>query len=84
MFEINIVNNFQVETYLLKNEKAKNKFLVEYFTNGAGQFYGKEWYLEYCNTCPKKPFTFKKFILNKVKDLKSIRLRNYLILIRNK
>ena len=83
MFEINIVNNFQVETYLLKNEKAKNKFLVEYFTNGEGRGYGREWYQDYCNACDK-PLAFKKFILNKVKDLKSIRLRNYLILIRYK
>lgn len=83
MFEINIVNNFQVETYLLKNERAKNKFLVEYFTNGEGRLYGREWYQDYCGAC-SKPLTFKKFILNKVKDLKSIRLRSYLILIRNK
>lgn len=85
MYEINIVNNFQVETYILKTERAKNKFLADYFMNGEGQDYGRAWYLEYCDTCPKQPLPFKKFILNKIKILKRIRLRDYyLILIRKK
>jgi NAD-specific glutamate dehydrogenase len=85
MYEINIVNNFQVKTYILKTERAKNKFLAEYFMNGEGKGYGREWYLEHYNTCLNKPLTFKKFILNKVKILERIRLRDYyLILIRKK
>lgn len=85
MYEINIVNNFQVKTYILKTERAKNKFLAEYFMNGEGKGYGREWYLEHYNACLNKPLTFKKFILNKVKILERIRLRDYyLILIRKK
>lgn len=88
-YEINITNRGEYETYTFKNQKLKNKWLVNYLTVGEGAEWGNREYIKYLKErllAGKHPMPIERYILKLVENRVSfvITNKNKILLVRKK